>query len=475
MTPVKIIVLLILAFLVFGGGFLFFNSQKGKDGFVLPGEEPKTATISGLIGFNGTVPAGATISIGQRPTGTKDQFNMVVQNLSAKDGVTWSWNGAKENESYDVQAFLIENGQQVEQSEILTVSAPATDEVLHLNSDAGPAPTPNPQTNQIQPVTISGTFDLNGYYTTNTTITILYKIQGQGRDYQVAASGVAARDKGAWNWGGALADTTYEMKARFISSTGANIGESPKIIVTAPATGEVLAINSTAQPPAPAPTSQAAPVPQPTPAIQGGAISGTINFNGAVPANSSIVILAQTGGSGDYQVVVNGVQPSNGATWSWNGASAGQNYNLVAVLKQQNANNTQTDVARSQTMNTTAPAQNQQFTINSGVSLPAPQSSNISSICNSKNASNNTWSATLSFPSVANAQSYWYQIGTSSGSSNFLSTNQNAQNNPVQTLNVTINDSVVYYAQYAYSNVPNATWNSNSYSGFSPSYQFKCP
>lgn len=469
MNLVKITALFVLAVLVFGGGFLIFNSQKGKDGFILPGEADKPTTISGSIGFNGTLPNGATISIGQRPTGTKDQFNMVVQNLSAKDGVNWSWNGAKENTSYDIQAYLVENGQQVEQSEILTVSAPATDEVLHLNSDAGPAPTPNPQTNQIQPVTISGTFDLNGYYTVNTTITILYKVQGQPGDYQVAASGVAAKDGGLWSWGGALADTTYEMKAGFISSTGAGIGESPKVIVTAPATGEVFSINSTAKPPVPTSAQ-----PQPTSAVSGGAISGTINFNGTVPANSSIVILAQSGG-GAYQVVVNGVQPSNGAIWSWNGASAGTNYNLVAVLKQQNSNNTQTDVARSQTMNTTAPAQNQQFTINSGVSLPAPQSSNISSLCNSKNSSNNTWSVTLSFPSVANAQNYWYQIGTTSGGSNFLSTNQNAQNNPVQTINVTTNDSTIYYVQYAYSNVANASWNSNSFSGFSGSYQFKCP
>lgn len=369
---------------------------------------------------------------------------------------------------------MIENGKQVESSEILTVSAPATDEVLHLNSDSGPAPTPNPQTNQVQPATVSGTFDLNGYYTTNTTITILYKIQGQGGDYQVAASGVAAKDKGAWSWGGATADTTYEMKARFISSTGANIGESPKIIVTAPATGEVFSINSTAQPPAPAPTAQGAPVPQPTPAVSGGSISGTINFNGAVPANSSIVILAQSGG-GAYQVVVNGITPANGTAWSWNGASAGTNYNLVAVLKQQNQNGTQSDLATSQTMNVTAPAQNQTFTLNSNVTLSPPSTSNITYTCNSKNQPSNTWSATINFPSIYGAQNYWFQAGTSQGGTNLVNTGQAAQNNPVQTVNVTINDSVNYYAQYAYSNVANASWNSNSYSGFSGSYQFKCP
>lgn len=469
MNSKALIGLIVALILLLGGGFFYFNSQRNGQGLDIPSSNsPKTAVISGSIGFNGTVPSGATISIGQRVHKSGGQFNMVVQNLSAKDGITWSWNGAKENESYDIQAFLIENGKQVESSEILTVTAPAADEVLHLNSDAGPAPTPNPQTNKIQPATISGTFDLNGYYTVNTTITILYKVQGQSGDYQVAASGIAAKDGGSWSWGGALADTTYDMKARFISSTGANIGESPKVIVTAPATGEVFSINSTAKPPAPA-------QPQPTPAVSGGTVSGSINFNGAVPANSSIVILAQTGGSGQYQVVVNGIQPANGSTWSWNGAQAGQNYNLVAVLKQQNANNTQTDVATSQTMNVTAPANNQVFTINSGVSLPAPQAGNINSICNSKNQSNNTWSATVNFPSVASAQSYWFQIGTTSGGNNLLNTNQNSQNNPSQAVNVTVNDSVVYYAQYAYSNTANASWNSNSYSGFSGSYQFKCP
>lgn len=78
MTTVKIIGLLILAVLVFGGGFLIFNSQKGKDGFVIPGEKDKPATISGSIGFNGTVPAGATVSIGQRVHKDSGSFNMVV-------------------------------------------------------------------------------------------------------------------------------------------------------------------------------------------------------------------------------------------------------------------------------------------------------------------------------------------------------------------------------------------------------------
>lgn len=453
------------------------NSQKNNSSSSSSPNKDKETTISGTIGFNGTYPPGATVSVGQRNADPDAKFNMIVQKLVPKDGGSWSWNGAEKNQNYEIQAFLIAaDGKTLASSEILTVSAPATDEVLNIESDSGPAPTPNPQGSPTPASTVSGTFDLNGYYTNNTTITVLAKAQGQAGDYQVAASGLAAKDQGAWSWGGAVAGTIYDMKARFISSTGANIGESPKIIATAPASGEVFVINSTAQPPPPAGGSTAPPQGASAPAVSGGTISGTINFNGVAPTNSSIVILSRDSGtSNPYQVVLNGIQPANNSSWNWNTATAGKAYDIIAVLKQTNSDGTQTDVATSQNITVAAPAANQSLTINSNASVPAPTSNNIGRSCTSKNASNNTWSIQLSFPTITGAQTYWYQLGSSNGGSDIVNTSQATQNNPAQTITATVNDSVTYYARYAYSNVQNASWNNNSYSSFSGTFQFKCP
>lgn len=464
------------------GGFLYMNSQKSNN--TTQPQKSKDATISGTIGFNGTHPDGATFSVGQRVVDPGATFNMFVQNMPVKDGTVWSWNGAVESQNYEIQAYLLSSdGKVLHTSEILTVSAPASDEVLNINSDAGPAPTPHPQTNQVAPATISGTFDLNGYYTNNTTITILSKVPGTSGDYTVAASGLAAKDNGAWSWGGAAPDTTYELKARFISSTGTNIGESPKIVATAPATGEVFVINSTAQPPPPAGSdstgaggSTTPPQGANAPAVSGGTVSGTINFNGVSPANSSIVILARDAGTTNpYQVVLNGIQPVSNASWNWNSATAGKNYDIIAVLKQTNSNNTQTDVATSQNITVTSPAAKESLTINSNASIPSPKSDNIIRSCTNKNQSNNTWSVQVSFPTVTGAQTYWIQLGTASGGSDLVNTAQTSQNSPSQNITATINDSPTYYARYSYSNIQSASWNSNSFSPFSGTFQFKCP
>src|SRR6185295_1357273 len=136
-------------------------------------------------------------------------------------------------------------------------------------------------------------------------------------------------------------------------------------------------------------------------------------FNGSAPAGTSIVILAKQPGAASYQVVVNGISPQNGSTWTWNGAIPGVTYNMVAVLKGQINGDQNIDYADSQTYTIAAPAQNQLFTLNTGISMGAPTGS-VSITCGTK--TNNVWNGnTVNFSSVNGAQYYSMQVGSTSG------------------------------------------------------------
>lgn len=200
-------------------------------------------------------------------------------------------------------------------------------------------------------------------------------------------------------------------------------------------------------------------------------ISGTIDLSGTILSNTSIVIAAKKSGSTDsYQVVVSGISASDNATWSWGSAESGVSYDLIAILKG-SSNGVNIDYAKSQIYVVNAPSSNQIFAINAGFSMNAPTNT-ITTTCSTYN-NNNTWQATVNFPSVSGAQAYWLQIGTTSGASDFQNVKQNAATGDNQTISVTLTDSVIYYAQYAVASVVNPE--TAQYSAFSSTQSIKCP
>ena len=142
-------------------------------------------------------------------------------------------------------------------------------------------------------------------------------------------------------------------------------------------------------------------------------------------------------------------------------------------MKKSNGNGTFTDVADSQALILSAPAANEIFTINSTVSLPGPNIGTMTVNCGSNATSINTWITTVSAPTITGAQTYWFQVGTTNGGSDVVNSAQVSQNNPTQTINVTLSNAVTYYARYAYSYTPNASWN-NGFSPFSAVYNLIC-
>lgn len=195
-------------------------------------------------------------------------------------------------------------------------------------------------------------------------------------------------------------------------------------------------------------------------------ISGLIDIAGTPQSGTSIVIVARKSGTNDpFQTVVNGVTAQDSQSWAWNGAQGGTNYDMVAVLKG-TSSGVDIDYAKSQTYTVVAPAYSQIFIIDVGYIFGAPTGT-ITVTCNT-HYSNNTWYATVNFPAVNNALKYWLKVGTTSAGSDIANIEKNAQSQ-----DVTLNDSVNYYAQYSVSPVSNPT--AYQYSAFSSSNQIRCP
>lgn len=473
-----VIVVIIFGLIFFDIGFLASKYLKPNVPFLNTNSSTYNSSsgVSGTIHLNGPVPQGASISIGAREHGDNGEY-VVFAGMAAADDTAWEFKEATAGKSYDFQAYLIVNDQRAFSSDSLSVSAPATDEVLTINTESADAsPTP---------ATISGIVYINGYIPDGAVFDLLGRKYGSTGNYTIVADNLSAQIKRVITYSNAISGQKYEVMGQLIDQSGNIIGTSNPLIISAPSDNAEMTVNSTAQPPAGSltPIGSNTPVASGSPAssalpVGSSTISGTINFNGSAPGGSSIVILAKTTDQTNYNVVVNGVTPSNGATWSWGGATPGTTYNMVAVLKGQ-VNNQNIDYADSQMYTVAAPAQNQLFTLNTGISMGAPTGS-VWVTCGTK-GSNNVWTGnTLNFSPVTGAQYYTFQVGSTSGGSDIANISQAAQplpsptSNPSQTIPVNnLSDSVIYYAQYAVSSVTNPT--PAQMSPFSGAYTFKCP
>lgn len=427
--------------------------------------QSKQSSINGIFDINGVIPDGASISLLQKKSGSTANPMVFASNLPVADRNPWSFNKAQENSTYEIQAEVLVNGVAVASSNILSVTAPADEEVLTLNLSS---------TTQTGTAVISGNINVNGYIPAGSTITIQGRKLG-AQTFTTVARNLPGQSRQFMSYTTAIPGTTYEVQGTLTSSNGTVVGTSSLITITAPATNEQLTINSSAVAPTvtpvPTPVTQAqaatTPIPQ---AAANSNISGNINFNGAAPANSRIVILTAPGNSSNYTVAVNNVSPVDGATWTWNNATPSTWYNVMAVLKQHNSNGTDTDIAYSSPVTIASPATGVVLSINSGVSLSAPGGP-ISVNCANYNSgpNQNTWNVVITFGTVAGASSYWYQVGNTSGGNNLVNTA-----NTSNTVSTTFNNNTTYYARYAYANVPVASLGSSEWSGFSSATPLQC-
>lgn len=446
--------------------YLFFKTEK-QGTMTHMYQQSQTTSISGTFDINGVIPDGASISLAQKERNISQQPRVFASNIPVVDQSPWSFNNAQTGKSYEIQAQVIVNGSVIATSSPIDITAPAGEEVLVLNIEA-----PKQTTNTV----ISGNVTVNGYIPTGATITVQGRKLGTQK-FTTIAQDLPGQPRQFLDYTKALSGTTYEVQGTLLDASGHSIGTSNILTVTAPAVNETLIINSSAQTPTPslAPTAKpsiqntATPVPTSTPAAPV-VISGNINFNGAAPANSRIVIFEKQMNASNYQIAVDNISPTNGVTWQWNSPQNATWYTLIAILKQRQSNGTDTDIATSTPMTIAAPASSVVMTINSGFSLSAPGGP-ITVNCQTYNGgpNQNTWNVVITFQSVSGGSSYWYQVGSTNGGSDIVNTANNSN-----TVNATFNNNTTYYARYAYATVPVAALGSNQYSGFSSTTPLQC-
>lgn len=430
---------------------------KGNDTPLLGFLQSKEAVVSGKLDVNGVIPDGSTVTLRARESGV-GEYKVFASGLPVADQESWSFTTALRGKNYDIQGQVVVDGSVTASSSMITVTAPADDERLVFNLA---------DEKQTTSAVISGDIKVSGYIPSGSTITVKGRRLGD-KNFTTVASDLRGQASQTMNYTTAISGKSYEVQATLLNSGGTVIGTSSLLVVAAPATNEDLEINSSAAAPAAAANNN-------QPAAQSGnaVISGSINFNGSAPANSRIVILQHGANSTNFQVAVNNVTPANAVTWSWNGATSSTWYTVMAVLKQTQSDGADQDIASSAPIQIPAPANNVTFTINSGIGLSAPTGS-ITTTCQTYNSSTNQWNVIVYFQSVPGAQSYWYQVGTSTNSSSNTSQTGNSNNAPLQQIGISAINGQTYNAQYAYANVPNLAAGSSQYSGFSASTPFQC-
>lgn len=198
-----------------------------------PPAAPEPVSVNGTLVINGFIPAGATVTIYGRPTGTTADYQAAVENIPAKNGANWTYNNATAGETYDYQAELYTStGDFIGQSTYLTVTAPAANEIVTINSSAA-APS--------QTAAISGTVKLQGPVDQNSTILLLQRKAGEAEYTPV--NRYPAANNTAWSWDGAVSGTTYDITAA-LQVNEQNTATGEVVTVSAPAEAVVITIDT---------------------------------------------------------------------------------------------------------------------------------------------------------------------------------------------------------------------------------------
>lgn len=415
-------------------------------------ESAKTASVSGIINFNGLKPQAqpnAAVSIKLMAKGQEDaNFIDTGVSIPVADLAQWTWSGAKEGTTYLLKADGFYGTQPIKSSNVITTTAPSSNQVLTFNITTADLPKDLvPEVPADSDVVVSGSLVINGYVPSGSTVTIFGRAAGSDAKFQAAVTKLPAVSGTKWSYNQAKAGASYEYQGEMYTSDGTFIGQSTYITVTAPANNEIVTINSTAASP-----SQAA------------SIKGTVYLNGPVTQGSTILLLQRKSGSSEY-AVIDRYPAKSSTTFAWTGAVSGTQYDLTASLQVN-----EQDTATGNVVTVSAPAEGVEIKIDTGVNLPAPTQT-VSVSCGDADGTNH-FNAKVSLPQVEGAMQYYLEVGTAAGSNNTYADTLD----PNTSATVFVAGASPYFARYTYTKCSDCgTDDTSNWAGWSPTYGFTCP
>lgn len=102
-----------------------------------PSPSTGSSIISGTINLIGSAPSGSSLVIAAKPTGSGEQFKVVIDGITPQNNASWSWNQAQNGVRYDLFAVLKGKSGSVDidyaSSPSSTVKSPYQGQVLIVN------------------------------------------------------------------------------------------------------------------------------------------------------------------------------------------------------------------------------------------------------------------------------------------------------------------------------------------------------
>jgi hypothetical protein len=466
----------------------------------------KKASVSGSIVYTALKPSPGdkgTVHLYVKEQSSSGEFQDTGVEIPLVANQTWEWPNAVEGKIYQMQAGVVIDGNVVKRSDIQTVAAPASSVDLAIRVNWRDLPEDVRSTSNLA---IGGTVAINGYIPSRSSLQI-YEVENTQADGQPLNIGdqLQSREKlvqsivnptntSTWSWPAAVPLKSYVFRAVLKDASGNQIGESEQVVNVEASDQQVsLIINSSAQPatttsavqpspttttfaqitssatPQPSATAVASAVPSPSPAAApapSAKISGVVYLNGPKAPNTSLLMLWRPAGVGNYNVINRYMYPpQSGTTWEFDGATAGQRYDIQAAL-QVNGQNTSTAPVP---VTVTAPAMNINFTLNTNFLVPAPNTQPIFQTCINNNQ------AVITLPAISNAGRYWVQVGNNNtGDSSYANTQLSVSPNAGdQKITVAVNRGQQSFVRYSYAECTNCT-DVNNFSPWSTTVGFTC-
>lgn len=203
--------------------------------------------------------------------------------------------------------------------------------------------------NATQKGLISGTFDINGVIPNGASIVIKRVNAASSSDNATFPQNFPAIDQGTWSLDDITDGKSYTVTADIVVQ-GKIIAQSDPIEVTAPATDQTLTLN----------------IPDAYPSGTA-VISGTVKINGYIPPGSTIRIKGRIMGKDTYSTIASNLPGAASQYMSYASAIAGETYEVIGIFQDSNGN----QIGISPILGVTAPAMNEELSINSTAVPPA--------------------------------------------------------------------------------------------------------